>query len=295
MDLLLKEQNKTAAANPPEIEHLRPALTAYAYNILGTIDEAKDIVQDAFLKFMYLRETSVINPKAYLIRTVINLAINQKKRQKKLVSEYYGQWLPEPVSADNADTVINSKEVLSYSLMVLLEKLNALQRAVFILKEAFDYEHSEIAEAVGISEAYSRQLLSRAKKQVRVPAPVDRNRQESTVHKYLEVIRRGDAKQLEHLLKEDIMVISDGGGKVSAGKNPVCGKKDAKAMLLGIYKKFYQQLPVKYGTVNHQPALFYSENGKISSCQIISIDKGMISDVFIVRNPDKLKLLQKSF
>ena len=118
------------------MESLRPLLTTYAYNITGTYEDAKDIVQDAYLKFMTLDTSGMEDKKAYLTRMVINLAINYKNRQKKLLAQYPGEWLPEPVATEFADSNMNRKEVLSYSIMVLLEKLNAKQRAVFILKEA---------------------------------------------------------------------------------------------------------------------------------------------------------------
>src|SRR5688572_17644493 len=126
------------------MESIRPLLTTYAYNILGSLDEAKDVVQDAYLKFMQLDRQDIEDQKAYLVRMVINLSINQKKRQRRIVADYPGEWLPEPVATEKADTGILRKEVLSYSLMVLLEKLNPRQRAVFILNEAFDYDHEEI-------------------------------------------------------------------------------------------------------------------------------------------------------
>ncbi|WP_315817463.1 sigma-70 family RNA polymerase sigma factor [Paraflavitalea speifideaquila] len=148
------------------MEEYRPLLTTYAYNILGTLDEAKDVVQDAFLKFMDVERGKIADKRNYLIRTVINLSINAKKRQRKLVAEYPGPWLPEPVATENADGGLLQKEVLSYSLMVLMEKLNVRQRAVFILKEAFDYEHEEIAAALEISVDNSRKLLSRAREQL---------------------------------------------------------------------------------------------------------------------------------
>lgn len=144
------------------METLRRLLITYAYNITGSYEDAKDIVQDAYIKFMNV-EKDIENKKAYLIRSVINLSINFKKKQKKLLFEYPGMWLPEPVATEKADMEINSKEILSYSLMVLLEKLNAKQRAVFILREAFNYDHEEIADVLRITVENSRKILSRAK------------------------------------------------------------------------------------------------------------------------------------
>ncbi len=275
------------------MESLRPLLTTYAYNILGSLEEAKDVVQDAFLKFMHIDQDRIEEKKAYLVRMVINLSINQKKRQKKLVTEYTGQWLPEPVATEMADTAILRKEVLSYSLMVLLEKLDAKQRAVFILKEAFDYDHSEIAGVLGITEENSRKILSRAKNQLKADAPAEeKSIPVGYLDKYLHVIRNGDTGQLEKLLTDDITVISDGGGKVAAFMNPVVGRRSVVALLQGIYKKFYRNLQIEQKWINHQPALFYYEAGKLVNCQVFSFKNGNVDHIFFIRNPDKLKALE---
>lgn len=275
------------------MESLRPLLTSYAYNILGSTDDAKDIVQDAFLKFISVDQSKIDNKKAYLTRMVINLSINQKKRQQKLLSFYPGEWLPEPVSSEGADSSLLKKDILSYSLMVLLEKVSPRQRAVFILKEAFDYDHSEISDIIGTSEENSRKLLSRAKKQLQGQALLS-SKSYSSEHfkRYLETIQSGDTGKLEQLLNDDIAVISDGGGKVSAGIHPVKGKKAALAMLNGIYRKFYRNRECKFGEVNHLPALFYYENDVLTTCQIYWFENDLLRGVFIVRNPDKLKMLK---
>src|SRR5690606_38079969 len=152
------------------MEDIRKLLTTYAYNILGSYEDAKDVVQDAYLKFYKLDDNeSIENKKAYLVRMVINLSINLKKRKNVLVSEYPGEYLPEPLAIEGADTNIIRQDVLSYSLMVLLDKLNPKQRAVFILKEAFDYDHRDISEVLDITEESSRKLLSRAKQELKNP------------------------------------------------------------------------------------------------------------------------------
>ncbi|WP_207533152.1 sigma-70 family RNA polymerase sigma factor [Desertivirga arenae] len=276
------------------METLRPLLTTYAYNILGSYDDAKDVVQDSYLKFIELDRSQLENPEAYLKRMVINMAINQKKRLNKLVRDYPGEWLPEPISNEGSDSSIIKKEVLSYSLMVLMERLNPKQRAVFILKEAFDYDHSEISELIGLTEENSRQLLSRAKKQVKSAVPVpNNNTSNSFLLRYLQVLQRADTEGLKALLREEIRVISDGGGKVSASVNPILGKENSLAMLQGIYRKFYFNRTAELRLMNHQPALFYYENDSLTSCIIFSVINETISDVYIVRNPDKLKNLEK--
>ena len=278
------------------MEELRPLLTTYAYNILGTYEEAKDVVQDAFLKFMGMDSGKIDDKRNYLIRTVINLSINAKKRQQKLVDTYPGPWLPEPVATEKADTGIVQKEILSYSLMVLLEKLNVQQRAVFILKEAFDYNHEEIAGVLDITVENSRKLLSRAKEQLQKGTSVSRRPQPvqtGYIDKYLTAIREGDTRQLEQMLHDEVILLSDGGGKATAATKPLMGIKSVLSFLVGVFTKSYQQTRIVQKEVNHEPALFYYYDGQLVTCQIFSIRDGQVENVYFMRNPDKLKELQK--
>jgi len=277
------------------MDTLRPLLTTYAYNILGSLEDARDVVQDAFLKFMTI-EKDIEDKKAYLVRTVINLSINAKKRLQKTLASYPGEWLPEPVDTEQADTAMKRKEVLSYSLMVLLEKLNPKQRAVFILKEAFDYDHEDIAAALDITVENSRKLLSRSKSILKEDTPVEESVPVDYLNKYVAVIQSGDTKQLEKMLNTDIGFISDGGGKAKAAINPVYGSANVIAMLLGIQRKFYKEnsLTLEEAVINHQPALLYYIDGKLINCQVFAIKNGVIENVFFIRNPDKLKSLEKN-
>jgi RNA polymerase sigma-70 factor (ECF subfamily) len=275
------------------MEELRSSLILYAYNILGSYDEAKDIVQDVFLKFTLLDQEKLSNKKSYLIRMVINLAIDRKRQLKKRLLGYPGQWLPEPVATENPETSVYRKEILSYSMLVLLEKLDSKQRAVFILKEAFDYEHEEIARIIGISVENSRKILHRAKSDLQSPllSTTDKTQHES-ISLYLKFIREGNTEALEKLLKRDITVVSDGGGKVVAFRHLIRGVRSVSALLTGIYKKFYSGARIERGWINHQPALFYFKDGKIVTCQIFGLANDQIENIFFMRNPDKLKTLQ---
>jgi RNA polymerase sigma-70 factor (ECF subfamily) len=276
------------------METLRPLLLTYAYNILGIVEDAKDIVQDAFLKFSQLDHQLIADKKAYLVRMVINLSINRKKKQQKVAAAYPGQWLPEPIATERADTVLIQKDVLSYSLMVLLERLDAKQRAVFILKEAFDYDHAEIGEILGITEDYSRKILSRAKIRLKSDPPIEEKIvPPGYLDKYIEVIRKGDTQLLEKMLAEEVAVISDGGGKVSAFRNLITGRTDVSALLLGIQKKFYQEFHLEQGWINHEPALFYYQQDVLINCQVFSIRNDRVDNIYFIRNPDKLAGLQK--
>ena len=277
------------------MEDIRKLLTTYAYNILGSYEDAKDIVQDAYLKFYNLEDNeSIENKKAYLVRMVINLSINLKKRKNVLVSEYPGEYLPEPLAIEGADTNIIRQDILSYSLMVLLDKLNPKQRAVFILKEAFDYDHRDISEVLDITEEGSRKLLSRAKQELKnPPIVVNTANTKEYVEKYLEVITSGDIEQLENLLHDDISIISDSGGKASAILRPLYGKSNVAKFLAGIYRKFYAtgDIQVKKTNINHQPGLLIYKNQELSVCQVFEFHEGNISRIYFVRNPDKLRSL----
>ncbi|OQP44735.1 RNA polymerase subunit sigma-70 [Niastella yeongjuensis] len=276
------------------MDSLRPLLTSYAYNILGSYEDAKDIVQDVLLEMINRTGADIQNEKAYLTRSVINRAINARNRLQKMQSGYPGSWLPEPVAAETADGDLNRKDILSYSLMVLLERLDAKQRAVFILKEAFNYEHEEIAEVLDISVENSRKILSRARailhnepisEVVKVPADF--------LDKYMEVIHSRDIKKLEQLLSDDVLVVADGGGKVRAAIKPLEGIESAAAYMYAMYTKYYDVRHIVQGKVNHDPALFYYVDGQLTNCQIFEWQDGKIRRVYFVRNPDKLIALSK--
>lgn len=277
------------------MDSVQQVLIPYAYNILGSYEEAKDVVQDVLLESLNRNGDAIENEKAYLTRSVINRAINAKNRQKKMLSGYPGNWLPEPVATEGADHDLHQKDILSYSLMVLLEKLDARQRAVFILKEAFDYDHEEIARVLEISVENSRKILSRSKKELKMEGgnsipktPAD------YLDKYIDIIRSGDTARLEQVLSDDIVLVSDGGGKAAAAQHPVVGKETALLFLSGIYRKFYQTKRIEKGFVNHHPALFFYEKGQLVTCQVFELQNEKVHRAYFLRNPDKLASLQVS-
>lgn len=280
----------------PTMQQYQRLLTTYAYNILGSYEDAQDVVQDAYLNFMHQGNKNIENVKAYLVRSVINLSINKKQRQKKQRALYPGEWLPEPIATEHADTALNRKEVLSYSLMVLLEKLNAKQRAVFILKEAFAYDHAEIAAVLEITEEHSRKLLSRAKDQLKTADAVVKTKSHTNyVDKYLSVIQRANMQELEKMLHDEVTVVSDGGGKAAAFRKPVHGRRSVAKLLTGVFKKFYAtNVELRGTTINHEPALCYFMDGKLINCQIFSLTKDGLQHIYFMRNPDKLEKLEKN-
>lgn len=269
------------------------ALIPFAYNILGSYQDAQDVVQDVIADVLSSDADHIENEKAYLVRSVINRSINLKNKQKNIVSTYPGSWLPEPVATEGADHDLHLKDILSYSLLVLIEKLDARARAVFILREAFDYSHEEIASVLNLTSENSRKILSRAKKIInegrRTIAP---GFSAEFLTKYIEIIRRGDIKRLESLLNEDIVATSDGGGKAAAAKHPIVGRDAVVRFISGIFQKFYIDAPFKVRTINHQPAIMYFEREKLVTCQIMDVDGERIKNIYFIRNPDKLRFLE---
>ncbi|GGF29598.1 sigma-70 family RNA polymerase sigma factor [Echinicola rosea] len=277
------------------MEQYRPLLFTYAYNILGTAMDAEDVVQDVFEKFLTLEKGLVQNEKSYLVRMVVNRAIDQKKKLNQTIASYPHEWLPEPIITDTAVPEPSQEHILHYSMMLLLERLEVRQRAVFLLKEVFGYSHRNISKTLGITPEVSRQSLSRARKRLQDAPPIQPSHSdESRLKEYLSAIQNADAERLEQLLVKDISLASDGGGKVPAGTKTLYGKERVMAMLQGLYKKFYQDITIQQTTINHTPALLYiSPIGKVINCQVFVFDNHQIARIFFIRNPDKLIFLQK--
>ncbi len=273
-------------------------LFPYAYNILGANDDAMDAVQDVLLKFITLPKEGISDERNYLIRSVINRAINMKNRKKRMA--HGDVWLPEPIATESADKDLHLKDILSYSLLVLLERLNAQERAVFILRECFEYGHQEIADTLGITEENSRKLLSRAKGKLfktgrAVPSrPRINMATKRMLDRYVEAIRSKDMAHVEELLAEDVVFYADGGTKLNVVKKRCVGAAEVADLLLFVYDNYQSNYQITLGEVNHQPALFYYRAGQLRTCQVfeISPDKGKIVQISSIVDPDKIKRLQ---
>ncbi|MBL6448013.1 sigma-70 family RNA polymerase sigma factor [Fulvivirga sp. 29W222] len=273
------------------IDEYQKILFPYAYNILGNAEDAKDIIQDTMIKWQNVDHAKVENEKSYLIRSVINAAINFKDKQKERLSDYPGDWLPEPV---HLDTEMDRRHILSYSLLVLLEQLTAKERAIFILKESFDFSHAEISKLLNISVENCRQILKRSKQRLNPSITPSAEKNETKLKLFVEAMINGNAEALQQMLTNDIKAVSDGGKEVSAIRKAIFGPKNVRKLLLGIYEKFYKHSNVKINLaeLNHQPALLYTEGQAIRLCQVFQFSKtGTIERIYFVRNPEKLKNL----
>lgn len=269
-------------------------LFPYAYNILGSSDDAKDAVQDVLSKFITTSHEGIENEKGYLIKSVINQSINIRNRRKKLI---HGDiWLPEPVATEEADTPINLRDIVSYSLLVLLEQLNPKERAVFILKEAFGYSHEEIADVLSSTVENSRKLLSRAKSKLeesKQPLKVLNDSPASAIlEDFVNAIRARDTKTLENLLSQDITYHADGGDKLKVLKKFCTGMQDVIELLYLIDQRFNAKLTIVPAEINHQPALLYYRDSKLAVCQVLSISDNKIFQIDNVVDPEKLKSIE---
>ncbi|WP_140938737.1 sigma-70 family RNA polymerase sigma factor [Sphingobacterium lumbrici] len=273
-----------------DLNTLNKKLFPYAYNILGNIDDCQDVIQDVLIKFNAKEVSSISNPNAYLIKSVINQAINLKKkndreRQQKIV-------LPEPIVTNQGESKIELDEILNYSMFVLLDTLNTKERAVFLLKEAFDYEHDEIAEILEISVENSRQILTRAKKKLKLRKPeiaTSSAKDRKYLEKYVSAIRKGDVKTLEQMLSDEVQVLADAGNKLQVIAELTSGIDNTIKLMTYVYENHQKDLEIKIEEINHQSALLFYRGTTLINCQIFELNPyGKITSIFSVVDPDKL-------
>lgn len=276
-----------------DLKMLNKTLFPYAYNILGNSADSQDVVQDALIKFNEKDIDSITNQNAYLIKSVINKAINLKKkkdreRQQKII-------LPEPIITNQAENKIASEEILNYSILVLLDSLNIKERAVFILKVAFEYQHEEIAEILKISIDNSRQLLTRAKKKLKIRKhdnSITQPKDRKYLEKYVETIRIGDVKTLKQMLSNEVQILADGGNKLNVIAELTSGINDSIALIIYIFEYYQKHFSIKIKEINHQSALLFYKDGILINCQIFELNTdGKIANIFSVIDPDKLKAI----
>jgi len=276
-------------------EACRPKLFGIAYRMLGEISTAEDIVQDAYLRWHHSERGNIDNPEAFLVTVTTRLCIDHLKSAKVSRESYIGPWLPEPLIAANDEPEMAQAlaDTLSYGWLMLLERLDPVERAVFILREAFDYKHQEIADILGKSEANSRQLARRAKQHIqqddrRSDGVDDRDK---LFGEFLQACATGDMDQLFDLLADDITVYSDGGGKVRAALRPLQGKERVMRFLKRLFQNMDDSSDVRLCRINGQPGLSIYEDGKLTATTTMEFENGKVKQLYSVRNPDKLSCI----
>ena len=274
-------------------EELRPYLFAIAYRMLGSVAEAEDVVQEAFLRH-HEAGVDAESPKAYLATITTRLAIDQLRSARARREVYPGEWLPEPLVDDEAVRHAETADSLSLAFLHLLEKLSPVERAVFLLREVFDYPYGDVARIVDTSEANARQLVSRARRQVEEGRPRYEPSQElrdELTRRFLAAIEEGDLAGLEDLLAEDVVLHGDGGGKVPALARPVAGRKRVARTLLAWARagRRFGGATVRPVVVNGQPgAITLDREGRLINVFALQIADGRVQALSSVVNPDKL-------
>jgi len=273
----------------------RPHLFAVAYRMLGSVAEAEDVVQEAFVRWDESHEDAE-SPRAYLTTIVVRLCLDQLKSARSRREKYVGPWLPEPIAgaddvAARPDARAELAESLSIAFLALLERLSPLERAAFLLREVFDRPFEEVASTLGTSEAACRQLVSRARAHVDEGRPrfsaSDAKKQE-LLHAFMGACSTGDPAILSQLLAEDVVLRSDGGGKVTAALKPIYGPDRVARFIFGVMKKGVGGNP-ELAQINGETAFVLRDaHGHAMSVLTLAIANDRIQDVFIVVNPDKL-------
>jgi RNA polymerase sigma-70 factor (TIGR02957 family) len=287
---------------PETLEELRPRAFAIAYRMLGSVSEAEDVVQEGLLRLHRALDEGerIESPRAYLSTVVTRLGIDHLRSARVRRESYVGEWLPEPLVTSPEEDPEHHAEVadsLSLAFLVLLESLSPEQRAVFLLREVFDYPYDRIAEIVGKTEVNVRQLAVRARRHVeegRSRFEASREQRDELARRFFAAAQKGDLEGLEGLLADDVVLHGDGGGKVPALARPLHGRNRVGRTLLawtraGVRIGGVSLRPVE---VNGQPgAMSFDPDGKLINVLALDIADGQILAVRSIVNPDKLRHL----
>ena len=284
--------------SPEDYTEYRPLMFSIAYRMTGSISDAEDIVQEAFLRLTrVLRDgASIESPKAYLATVTTRLAISHLRSARVRRESYVGAWLPEPLVADTEPGPAERAEMsdsLSMAFLVLLESLTPTERAVFLLHEVFGYDYREIAEITGKSEPNCRQILTRARHHVDDGKPrfeASRQQREEVAQRFFAAAAGGDMSGLLELLAPDVVAIGDGGGKAWAAVRPVNGAQQVARFVLGLFRRGEKMgARAVPAWVNGQPgAVTYDTQGRVLNVFALDIADGVVQALRSVVNPDKL-------
>ena len=271
-------------------ETLRPLAFSIAYRMLGSVSEAEDVVQEGLLRLHRARD--VQHPKAFVATVVTRLSIDELRSARARRETYVGPWLPEPIVTDSRP----EDDSVSMALLVTLESLNPVERAVFLLHDVFDYGYDEIAEIVGKTRENCRQLAVRARRHVEAHRPrfePSREQREALAARFFEAIREGDLDGLVELLAEDAVATGDGGGKAAARRTPLRGGAKIARFMVGLMRLAEREsYEFDFCEVNGRPGALIRQHGQVVSALSLEIADGRVTEFLSVANPDKLRHLR---
>ena len=282
-----------AEADAVVFEEWRSLLFGIAYRMLGSAADAEDVVQDACLRWLRRRGEPVESVRAYLVTIVTRLCLDQLDSARAKRVTYTGPWLPEPVVSDGAYAA-EQADSLSLAFLVLLEELTPLERAAYLLHDVFGYSFEEVARSLGRSPAACRQLGARARRHIeerRQRFDADLRHGRELTDRFLVACATGDLSALLDMLSDDVVVWTDGGGKVRAAMRPVVGQTRSSRFLVNVAKKVHG-LP-RAVVLNGQPSSVFVDAGRVVAALVLDIMEGKIVGVRVVSNPDKLERLSE--
>jgi len=275
----------------------RPLLFNIAYRMLGTVMEAEDILQEAYLRWQQVTPDEIDSPKSYLSAIVTRLCIDRLRSAQVRREEYIGPWLPEPLIANPStgpDKTVELSESLSMAFLVILENLKPIERAVFLLHEVFDYDYQAIARIVGKSEANCRQIASRARRYVTMNRPrfeVSSDDHTRVVEQFMDTLVSGDVNGLMSTLDQDVTWWSDGGGVRGIAKKPIHGAANVARFVLNLMRMAPEGTVTRQTEINGRPGFITYVNGKPFNTLAFDIVEGRIVTIWAVVNPDKLHMV----
>ena len=281
----------------------RPLLFSIAYRMLGSASDADDVLQDAWLRFARAGDAEIRSARAYLTTIVTRLCLDQLKSARAAREHYVGPWLPEPVLTEGQaepEQSVALAESLTLAFMVLLETLTPEERAMFLLREVFEYSYAEIASMLDLTEANCRQLFHRAKARLAARQPRSqraREEKQRLAERFTHALRAGDGQALAAVLAADVGFWGDGGGKVPAAGRPVLGRDHVVNLLLGIRRTAaaagvdLDLVSLELREVNHEPAMLIRVGGRLDSVYGFTMVDDAIAAIRVVRNPDKLAFI----
>jgi RNA polymerase sigma-70 factor (ECF subfamily) len=279
-----------------EFEELRPLLFSLAYRLLGSVAEAEDAVQEAWVRYQ-TTETRPRSPKAFLSAVVTRISIDVLRSARHRREQYVGDWLPEPLLDDPYEDPARAAELgdsLSMAALVLLERLSPVERAVFVLREVFAYDYAEVAATVGRSEAACRQLLMRARRHMDTGRPrfdADRRAREELADRFFGAFRNGDVEGLREVLAADVNLVGDAGGKAPALGRTMVGADKVARVLASLFPRLDQiGASLTQREVNGQPgAVLRDREDKVAFTFALDVLVGRVQTIRSIGNPDKLR------
>ncbi|MBG0827237.1 RNA polymerase sigma factor SigJ [Planomonospora sp. ID67723] len=284
-----------------EFAAIRPRLVGVAYGLLGSVDEADDVVQDAWLRLVRADRDAIQDVTGWLVVTVSRLALDVLRSARVRREQYVGPWLPEPVVTDGGAAGgdpaerVTLDESMNMAMLVVLESLSPAERTAFVLHDVFGLSFAEVGQAVGRTPAACRQLAARARKHVSARAPrfdVDAAEHRRVVAAFAEASAGRDLPALLALLDPDVVMRGDGGGIVSSARRPVLGADKVARFMLGVAERFGAADDLRHSTVNGWPGLLRFRRGELVGVLGLTVAGGRITEIDVVMNPEKLRRLK---